>query len=345
MKIDILCPSGSPIGLVPADIYERGVGGAELALMSLARQFAKNGHNVSIYNNPNAPGVYEGVGYKKIDEWNHADERDVAILFRCPHHTFSAAKGKRIFWSTDQYTVGNYSVEIFPHAHKIVTISDFHANYFEKTYSLSRERMEVIGLGVRVDEYQIPIEKIKNQMIFCSVPGRGLDILAHMWPRIRREIPDATLVITSDYRLWGNPSPENHEYRLLFAGQPGVTFYGKVPRVDLVRLQLQSDVMVHPCTYDELFCISAAEAHVAGAVPVTSGIGALATTNKFGIQVDGNPRTPEWQERFVRTLKMVLVDRRDMLEQLRAMCIGTAEIDFDWGVIALQWEGMIDGIK
>lgn len=344
MKIDILCPSGSPIGLIPDDIYGRGVGGAELALMSFARVMARR-HDVTIYNDPVTPGRYDNVQYRKLNEWNHADERDVAILFRAPHYTMSAAKGRRIFWSCDQYTTGDFRTDVFPFVDEIVCISEFHKEHFIKTYKVSPDKISVIGLGVLLDEYRIAEgnQKVKNQFIYCSVPGRGLEQLAHMWPRIKSRMPDATLVITSDYRLWGLETAQNHEYRLMFMGQPDVQFLGKVSRAELVQLQLHSDMQLHPCTYDELFCIAVAECSVAGAVPLTSSVGALATTNQFGMQIAGNPKDPRWQTTYVDNLEMLCVKRRDLLEQYRAECLTRAPIVYDWETLTLVWEALFHG--
>ena len=63
LKIDLYCNDGSPLGVTPPDIYGRGVGGAELSMMSWAETMARRGHQVRIYNNPLALGVHDGVEY------------------------------------------------------------------------------------------------------------------------------------------------------------------------------------------------------------------------------------------------------------------------------------------
>jgi len=343
MKIDILCPHGSPLTVIPEDIYGRGVGGAELALMSLAEQFAKFGHSVTIYNDPRIAGIHQGVSYEPLRAWNHADERDVAILFRAPHYTFGAARGKRIFWSCDQYTVGNYATDVFPYVDKVVTISDFHAEYFKSQYQLPSHMLETIGLGVRAQDYngQWPL-RVPHRAIFCSVPGRGLEVLAAMWPKIVQLVPDASLTITSDYRLWGNGNPGNHEYRLMFAGLPNVDFRGKVSRAELTQLQRQAELQLYPCTYDELFCISTAECQAAGVVPITSTLGALPTTNIYGIKVPGAPATEEFQQEFVHKVFLLWVHPSDLLLTARELCLKSLQTDFNWEAIALQWETLFE---
>jgi hypothetical protein len=100
---------------------------------------------------------------------------------------------------------------------------------------------------------------------------------------------------------------------------------------------MQSDLMVYPCTYDELFCISAAECQVAGAVPITSDMGALVTTNLYGKIIHGDPNSPEWQARFatevIQTLQMTtaLPIRQDL-------CMRSRDGVFDWDKLAVAWE-------
>lgn len=344
LKIDVLCPSGSPIGVVPADIYDRGIGGAELALLSWAEEMARREHRVTIYNDPRDRQDYRGVQYRPINEYNHADERDVMILFRCPHHTFSAARGLRVFWSCDQYTIGNYNSEIFPYAHKIVCISNFHQEYFRVQYGLKKDRSTVIRLGVRAEDYvdARTIPKIKNRMIYCSVPGRGLDQLARMWPTIKERIPDASLVITSDYRLWGLPTAQNQEYRLMLADQPDVIFLGKIPRLDMCRHQKEADVQAYPCTYEELNCISVAECQVGGAVPITSDVGAVDETNVYGQKVNGMPGQGNFNSRFIDKLHLMCVERRDILEKARELSYNSLRGEFNWTAIAVQWEELFN---
>jgi len=78
----------------------------------------------------------------------------------------------------------------------------------------------------------------------------------------------------------------------------GVRFVGAVPRKELIKYQLQSEVQVYPCTYDELFCYAVAECQVAGVLPITTQTGALETTN-MGIQFAGSDyESPRWRRSF-----------------------------------------------
>ncbi len=307
LKIDVLCNDGSPLGVTLADVYggngRVGVGGAELALLTMCEGWHNAGHRVRLFNNPTHGGL-SPFGQFPIDTFIPREDRDALIIFRSPNHRITHAKGKKIWWSTDQYTVGDFA-EFAKRVDTIVTISPFHADYFKSTYGI--ENTTTIDLPVRIQDYfqevkdpTVPIsqfEKIKHRMIFCSVPDRGLEILAQAYPKIKQAIPDVSLSITSDYRLWGVAEPRNEQYIRRFFGIDGVKFLGAVTREEMVQEQMKAEILAYPCVYNELFCYSVAECQIAGAFPITTSQGALITTN-MGMQIPGDARNPHWAPRF-----------------------------------------------
>jgi glycosyltransferase involved in cell wall biosynthesis len=342
MKVDILCNDGSPLKVIPSDIYDRGVGGAELALLTFAPKLAEAGHQVRVYNNPRKQGMHEGVEFLNINQYAPREDRDVVIAFRSPNPMLPSSKGRKIFWSCDQQTAGNYATDIIPFVDHTVVISQRHYDYFIDRYKWPENKMTVLDLGVRTWEYaQAPI-KVPGRMIYCSVPDRGLEILHKMWPEIKRRVPHASLVITADYRLWGVEYAGNEKHVAMWASQPDVGFMGMVSRERLVAEQMEAEIHAFPCTYDELFCIAAAECQVAGAVPVTSNMGALATTNRYGLQVKGNPRNEAWQEAYVNRL-VTLFNDLPILGHYLDLCIEGGRTDFDWSTLIVAWEGILCG--
>lgn len=322
LKIHILCNDGSPLGVSEASIHGQdgrmGVGGAELAILTLMAGWTDAGHDVTFYNNPQH-GHYSKFKHAPLSLFTPQENRDLLIVFRSPNRRAERAKGKKIWFSTDQYTVGSFA-EFAKHMDKIVTISPFHADYFEKTYGI--KNTATIDLPVRLQDYQQPVEKIKHRMIFCSVPDRGLGVLAKAYPAIKRAVPDASLAITSDYRLWGVAEPRNEQHIRRFLGMDGVRFLGAVPRRELVQEQLSAEVQAYPCTYPELFCYAIAECQVAGALPVTSTRGAISTTN-MGIQLEGDPDNPHWVSVFSEGVISALLDKnlKDRQEEVNTKAV------------------------
>jgi len=343
MEIDLLCNDGSPIGVIPADVYGRGLGGAELAMVSLMEVLAKRGHTCRVFNDPRTPGLHDGVEYMPLGAYSNRAKRDVLIIFRSPNTRVrwqDLAGIRAIWWSTDQWTTGDFA-EWGKDAHFIVTISPRHTSYLNQVYGLE-EKMGHIDLGVRLQDYQGGIERVKNRLIFCSIPERGLAVMHAAYPLIKKKVPDVSLVITSDYRLWGVATPGNQEHRLMWAGAEDVQFLGRIPRAELAVHQQQADIMSYPCTYDELFCIAAAECQVSGAVPVTSTFGALPTTNEWGIQLAGHPVSKEFVDQFVERIASLLTNEREYLDTRRVSMMRASRVRFDWDAIAQRWEYLFE---
>lgn len=340
LNIDVICNDGSPLGVVHADIYGKngrvGVGGAELALLTMCEGWSKIGHSVRLYNSPSHQNLSPFPQYP-IDTFIPQENRDVLIIFRSPNHRIKNAVGKKIWWSCDQYTVGDFSV-FSNKVDKIVTISNFHSQYFKSVYGI--DGTVSIDLPVRLDDYfpKTHPEKVKHRMIYCSVPDRGLGILAQAYPIIKRHIPDASLVITSDYRLWGLPDGRNEQYIQKFLGMDGVKFLGAIPRMELASEQLLSEIQAYPCTYEELFCYAVAECQVAGAYPVTSSAGAVSTTN-MGTQLSGDPNNPHWISEYANSVIQTFANKN--LPEMRRDNMSAAIERFSISRILSEWDKVL----
>lgn len=320
MVIHILCSDGSPIGITSktlwGDANRVGLGGSEYALITMCEEWTKAGHEVILYNSPWELGI-SSFEQRAVGDFSHKENRDVLIVFRSPNSKAVVSKGLKVWWSCDQYTIGDFK-SFAPSMDRIVCISPFHAKYFEETYEI--KNTTVIDLPVRVDDFEDKeVERIPNRLIFTSVPDRGLENLWRVWPIIKRSIKDASLVITSDYRLWGVDA-RNNKHRVRWMAHEDVTFLGAISREQLIYEQLKAQILAYPGNYDELFCISVAEAQYAGVYPITSSTGALETTN-MGTVVGGNPDDPRQDKLFADKIIEKLKDQNELSllqDQLRS---------------------------
>ena len=338
MKIDILVSDGSPVGITSktlwGDAQRIGLGGSEYALVTMCEQWVKEGHQVTLYNSPWEMGVspYE---QRAILDFSHKEDRDILIVFRSPNEKAVVSKGLKVWWSCDQYTRGDFA-KFAPTMDKIVCISPFHANYFKETYGI--ENTTVIDLPVRIDDLKDKeVEKVPNRVIFTSVPDRGLENLWRLWKIIKRDVKDASLVITSDYRLWGVDA-RNDQHRVRWMAHEDVIFRGAISREQLIYEQLKAQVLAYPCSYDELFCIAVAEAQCAGVYPITSTMGALGTTN-MGTLVGGNPNDPRQDRLFADKIIEALNDESLTMKQYQVFT--KASKRFNPRRIMKQWEQLI----
>jgi len=338
MKIDVLCNDGSPLLVTEKSIYgedgRMGVGGAELALLTLCRGWHDAGHKVTLYNDGDPSGsVFE---HRRMDDFSPGAPRDVLIVFRSPNSRINdGANGKIIWWSCDQRTIGDFAA-FAGRVEKIVTISPHHAEYFATMYGIYDT--VTIDLPVRIWEYDLDTKKIPYKCIWNSIPDRGALQLAEVWKRVVEKVPEANLTLTSDWRLWTNAVTAEllNPYRAAFANLPNVQYLGAVNRRELIRHELEAQIHINSNIYDELFCISIAETQVAGAYPVSSTTGAIRTTN-MGKAIEGNPADVTWQKAAAERVAELLQDQR-RLRRLAKKLQHNALQRFSLEKILKEWE-------
>ena len=360
MEFTFYCQEGSPSFIfTPDTLNTRGLGGAEQGLISLTEALAKKGHRVTVYNQGlDGEQVFNGVTYKHTDLFDMGEPREIFVLYRNPMDCLPCVNADvKLFFSCDQQTAGDYDYEIFPFVDGVITISEYHKDYFLNRYDHAvAERIFPIDLGVRTEEYARGVPKIPNSLLYCSVPDRGLQFLPKLFQTIRFLVPDATLTITGGYSLWGDGySDLNERFVKMFEGIEGVKFLGKVPRAELVKLQLQSDILAYPNVpvgdFAELFGLSVAECQVAGCIPVTSQYGAFRTTvlpegilivNQNGDTL--HPSDSEYTNRFVMSVVELLSDRPRLMRQQKRLREKALQ-RFHWQNIVEQWEEAIAQVK
>jgi len=335
MKIDILCSDGSPIGVTSktlwGDSWRVGVGGSEYALITMCEEWTKRGYEVTLYNSPKEVGV-SPFHQLPTNAFNPNHPRDVLITFRSPNPLSIIAKGLKVWWSCDQYTIGNFQ-NFAPSMNRIVCISDFHKNYFKSQYNILNAT--VIDLPVRIQDFPSDVERVPNRLVFTSVPDRGLHYLLDIWEEVKKSIPDVNLYITSDYRLWGAPDPRNSRHRAGWIGQKDVMFAGALPRKRYVEELAKSQLLVYPCEYEELFCISVAEAMISGVYPITSGVGALSTTN-MGTIIPHFPDKIFFDDMIGEVL--FCLQNKDELKKRQKSIVNKAKKRFHPDRIIEEWE-------
>ena len=307
MKIDIIARDGSPLGVTLRSLWGQdqriGVGGSEYGILTLCEEWTKRGYDVTYYNDPYEPNA-SPFEQRPTSAFDPRAKRDILITFRSPNPKAIVANGMKVWLSCDQFTVDDFK-NFSQYMDKIVCISPRHVQYFHETYQI--DKAQWIDLPIRTKDFDgREIQRVPNQLLFSSVPERGLMNVHRMWSRIVERMPGVHLYITSDYRLWG-PGGDggNIHHRLRWANSPNVTFLGAVPRSQLVDLELQSDVLFYPSNYDELMCIAVAEAECAGCYPITSSTGAISTTN-IGTMIDGNGDDASLDDKFIDALEVFL---------------------------------------
>jgi glycosyltransferase involved in cell wall biosynthesis len=71
-------------------------------------------------------------------------------------------------------------------------------------------------------------------------------------------------------------------------------------------------------------------------------MGALATTNEFGLIVPGNPEDPVWQKAYIDIVLATVLDQDRLIDRAEKG-IKLARKRFDWERICDEWENLIQG--
>ena len=242
---------------------------------------------------------YNGVQYYHLsgyETFQMNNEVDILLVSRYVHFFlgFTILSKKTYFllhdarihnlWLSEQLPDnGNaFFSNILHNIEKIVCVSDWQATNFERFSGISKNVMKVIPNGYNPKNFKGKFDKIKNRFIYASDPVRGLSVLCAIFPKIREQIPDATLDIYYD---------QIKDMKLLeiINNCDYINFHGKISNKQLAIELMKSDFWFYPNFFShETFCLTCLEALAAGCVVITRKFSGLVTTvGNAGVLIDG----------------------------------------------------------
>lgn len=352
MKIAFVWSMGGPNAWNDQDL-EIGIGGSEAMMILRARAFAELGHEVVCFapGNTRDPKVFSGVTWRSLGPWPFPVDKsfdfkgegfDVVVSLRRADWGMTPPPAT-VLWGNDQ---GCYDLEAAiakGTCQKVFTISKFQKELFQRLYpSVGDDKYVVSSAGVWCDDFEDVVEKDPNLCVYMATPERGLRHLLILWRQIIRKHPEAKLVITGGFELYGMSAERAYQLSEGLYGlasyMPNVTVAGVLTHSKLVELQKSASIMAYPSVYDEMCCISALEAHAAGCAIVTTDRAALkerVIDGKTGYLIKGSPGTSSYDKQFVDRVVELLKypDRCGMMG-----AAGKEEArNFDHKVLAAQW--------
>jgi len=235
----------------------------------------------------------------------------------------------------------------------IVSPSQWNKEQFVKFHNVPEDKITVIPNGVS-DIFSYSDKKTKT-MIFTSIPYKGLGILSQVIPLIHQKHPDVRFKIFSSMSLYGNlndPYIETYEALKLF---PYVEYSSAVDQLDLVKHYQESAFFIHPCIWEETFCVAMCEAMKSGAYPIVTNIGALPEVagerNASVVPIDGKNTSKGWEvtETFLNNFTETCCKALDYFdkekpyyEQVSKTISDYVSEKYNWKTIATQWENLIN---
>lgn len=319
-----------------------GIGGSEEAVINLSRLMVERGWNVTVYGRPITEGVQEGVNYKHYTDFNPNDKYDVFISWRMP--SVLAVKinaSHKYVWLHDCTPEDNFTPDILNNLDKIMVLSKYHRSLYPR---IPEEKFMYFGNGIDPTHFSEPVTKDPMRCIYTSAPDRGLECLLKLWPQIKEKVPDATFEWYYGWETFDELHKDNKEKMawkssiLELLKQPGVTDGGRVDHPTIAKKYASSQLWLYPTEFTETYCITAAKAQAAGALPVCTQVAALDETVAYGTKLPYNNiyTNPDAQRQFVETVVGYLQDP-STVDLERAGMQGWALEHFAWSHMADKW--------
>jgi len=337
------------------EIYRRAIGGSESGLIDVAKLLATD-YNVHVCCRNDRPGVYDNVYYHPIEQLDNVLKQtkpEYFISSRCPD-VFKRDLKKmfgvkfNILWGSDKSDSVAWKdlEEVYDNIDRIVLLSNWHKNDIRKKFKFVKaKKVKNISYSVDPKLYECGVQKNKFKLIYCSTPFRGLDVALKMFPKIKKEIPEAELHIFSSIKIYGDNFMDNkfEDLYTIARRTNGVYYRGILKRPELAFEQKSSGLLFYPNTFEETFCKVVAECQVAGTPTITSDNGALSETLRegCGILVKGNPYSKEYQKTFIsETIK--LLKSKQKWNRMSKKCL---TVDFSEEKIRKDWKKLLRGLK
>lgn len=327
-------------------IYNRGIGGAESALIYLSKSIARLGVKVTIYNHCSRPGIYDGVVYRHVVDFyiaSYLGELPIVVAYRNPDpFKLGLDARKKIFWAADDADSTYISSEDLAslEVDEFFVLSNWHKVSWAGHFNLHVEKFYIARYGVDPEEFEgINVARNRRKLIYTSRPSRGLGPLLDIFPLIREKKPATELHIFSYTPCSDLRDDEELAPHLDKLNQPGVVLRGSVDKRTLYRELASSYLMVYPCIWRETFCLAALEAHGAGTPAVTSTVAAMPETvadGYSGILISGDPHSEAFKREFARRT-IALMDDEAQWQRLSKNGIQRARQAFSWDKIASEW--------
>ena len=265
MKICFL--DSNPIDYNANDLHTNKIRGAETALINLANNLKKLGHNIFVFNNTSSKLNINGVEWNNLKATSANHFFDIAISNNDIRLFDLVNSNKKIAISHSIQTIEKFIrkkqlLAYLKHKPIIGLLGKYHdknRNFFLKMFGVLPLEWGVDDIYIQLDINGKNIDK--NKCIFTSMKDRNLDFLLNVW--IKNIIKKR-----SSSKLYVTPVNKDLKKFNIFNRNFGT-------KENLMIDLASSRLCLIPGHKAELFCIAAEEAKELCVPIITMGIGSL----------------------------------------------------------------------
>jgi glycosyltransferase involved in cell wall biosynthesis len=343
----------------PDNIRKTGIGGSETAVAAIAYEFTKKGYRVVVCCYCNGKeGVFDEVEYISLENFHHFIDRHFIDVFIISRYAgilrYPVRARKKYFWLHDIVALGSPEEKLLLNKHLdeldgIFCLSGWHRDFAAHFHQLPKEKIIITGNGLDLQRFVQPPLKTSNRFIYSSSPDRSLDVLLHLFPRIRTVLPGATLHIYYGFDNWESSvrqTGNEHQRALIeelraLMQQEGVFYHGRVNQQTLAQAFLESDIWLYPTSFTETFCITALEAQASRTLCICSDLAGLSdTVADRGILLKLSPDDPAFETYLLQLLTDIQQDtirKNELLDRAQEWAWQQS-----WESISDQWQRLFD---
>lgn len=359
----------SPWGDIDQNAMSKGLGGRETALVCLAMEWARLGHDVYAFVPREEMAVVDHPSGGKV-RWI-PNRATVEITEAVQPDVFISWENAEILRALTNYggitgiEMQVAHLEVYEGGVSEVADFVFVLSEWAKMFLLSQhedmpaERVIVLPNGAYMtrfkDDVQPPahLETFTSDFhfIYSSSPDRGLHHLLKMWPQIQDMVmshfgTECHLHICYGvenfvaHSRWSHREDANRALSIEEGlRQPGIIYHGKIGQEALAALMMSCDLMLYPAdtmSPTETGCISIVEALAAGCPVVTTDCDCIGPDySEVTVQVP-----LPWNEKGYLEAILDALDPEDYQQRVE---VGREfALTRDWPVIAAQWSSFFD---
>jgi glycosyltransferase involved in cell wall biosynthesis/ubiquinone/menaquinone biosynthesis C-methylase UbiE len=315
---------------------EQGIGGGVTARVRMLRALARMGHEVTAYVHCDAPGIYEGVAYRPLQEAQSL-EADVLIaittggdLDLSPLQEIPIRCRLKIVWIQGPFRIRG--LEAF-HPDFLYVASNFLRDVAVREWGFPAERIFVCYNGLEQDAFRTAeaaaVPRDPKALVYIGHPRKGLENALAIFRLLKARDPDFTLEILGGPEIWGQSGalpPLPH----------GAFFRGLIPQRELPFQLMRYGFCLAIQDFPEGFGIALQECKRAGVAVIASPVGAipeLIQDGYDGFLIEGAPTAAETHERAAERI-LRLLEEPEYLEFVRRNAMRTP---WDWEQAAQAW--------
>jgi glycosyltransferase involved in cell wall biosynthesis len=292
--------------------------GSEITALKIAENFGMD-YETYVVCNTNEKITYNNVNYISLDDYYNFDkEVDILIISRFIHHflEYKVNAKKVLYWLHDldfhyhwkDKQIPNRAINLRNNIDSLVDnyicVSEWHKQQIINNYKVDSNKIIVIPNGIDTTKLKSikPQERIKERIIWCSDPSRGLDILLKNFDKIINVLPNIQL------HIFFHNIPDWIKILIKNEWKNRIIIHQKVSQEKLWEEMQKSEYFIYTNRSHETFCLSALEAYSNGCKVICngfSGIGEL-VDNLGGYTIKNhNIEQNEWFTELINIIKKI----------------------------------------